>query len=239
MIVFLEVVVVFCMCNVLLRRTQSAASLKLAGAASFAKGFSTIGACVRACVWVVALTQKSPLCFLLMSSDDMTSAFVDGILPCVHLASLCSKDIDLRAVNTPVRDPSSLSLAHLCMRARARVIVMLILCVFVTICRPNPKQIARKTSTCILVSVCECCCFVKLWWHHNTGSVNQCAGSARAVGATFDRSVNKGALCEAKSDMVLLCLWQNIKCGVSQRFVREPSIRNDLANEARVKVRKS
>jgi hypothetical protein len=38
------------------------------------------------------------------SADALAKAFRDGILPCVHLAALCPKDIDIRAINSPVDD---------------------------------------------------------------------------------------------------------------------------------------
>lgn len=95
----------------------------------------------------------------------------------MHLGSLCSKDIDLRAINAKVKD-----------------------------------KMDREENFQLYL------------------------GAARGVGASFDRSITKSSLGEAKMDAVLLCIWQNIKCGISQRFVRTKSIHNELASEARVKV---
>lgn len=61
-------------------------------------------------------------------------------------------------------------------------------------------------------------------------------GSARAAGAVFDRTVNKDSLREPNPTMALQCMWQNIKCGIAQSFVREPSIRAALAKEGGLKV---
>lgn len=61
-------------------------------------------------------------------------------------------------------------------------------------------------------------------------------GAGRAAGATYDRSVTKTSLPSANADTVLAVLWQSIKSAISQTFVREKSIRDDLANEAHVKM---
>ena len=58
-------------------------------------------------------------------------------------------------------------------------------------------------------------------------------GSARGVGASFDRSISKSSLCKPTKEIVFACLWQSMKCGINIAWTREASIRRDLASESR------
>lgn len=107
------------------------------------------------------------------SNDALVTAFRDGVLPCVHLGTLCPKDLDVRTVNSRVDD-----------------------------------NMDREENFTLYL------------------------GSARGIGAVFDRGVSRSSLVKATKEQVFACLWQNMKCGINVALTREASIRRDLASES-------